>query len=126
MTIRFDAAELPELPAGWQRDFLFYSDGWEKDSDRNTITGETVEPLPFHGMSAYPYPSHETYPQDESASGLSASLQHASHWTRMRFGDFVKEYRDNAPPSLPWDREPLCENPVCEEISRSESILPVY
>jgi Tfp pilus assembly protein PilF len=46
----FDASALPPLPAGWRRDWLFVSDGWEKDADKNTVAGQTVEPLPFHGM----------------------------------------------------------------------------
>jgi hypothetical protein len=46
----FDASSLPSLPAGWTRDWLFVSDGWEKDADKNTIASQTVEPLPFHGM----------------------------------------------------------------------------
>ena len=60
----FDAASLPPLPAGWQRDFLLKVDGWAKDQDPNTAFGTSVEPLPFHDMSAYPYPERETYPDD--------------------------------------------------------------
>lgn len=62
ITVEFDASRLPPLKTGWQRDFILYSDGWDKDGDINTLTSQTVEPLPFHGMSAYPYPSHEQYP----------------------------------------------------------------
>jgi tetratricopeptide (TPR) repeat protein len=46
----FDASPLPPLPAGWARDWLFVSDGWEKDADKNTVASQTIEPLPFHGM----------------------------------------------------------------------------
>jgi len=46
----FDASGLPPLPDGWVRDWLFVSDGWDKDADENTVAGQTVEPLPFHGM----------------------------------------------------------------------------
>ncbi|MCK5370499.1 MAG: ASPIC/UnbV domain-containing protein, partial [Cyclobacteriaceae bacterium] len=53
-TISFDAAKLPKLHEGWKRDFLIYSVGWVKDGDLNTALGQTVEPLPFHGMSQYP------------------------------------------------------------------------
>ena len=62
ITIEFDAAATPPLPAGWRRDFLLYSDSWLKDADLNTATGQAVEPLPFHGMSRYPYGSEESYP----------------------------------------------------------------
>jgi tetratricopeptide (TPR) repeat protein len=61
-TIEFDAASLPELPEGWTRDFLVHSVGWVKDGDLNTAHGQTVEPLPFHGMSRYPYGPEEAYP----------------------------------------------------------------
>jgi hypothetical protein len=53
---------LPALPDGWRRDFLLYFDGWAKDADANTAFGQTVEPLPFHAMSQYPYPAAERYP----------------------------------------------------------------
>jgi tetratricopeptide (TPR) repeat protein len=46
----FEAAGLPALPAGWARDYLVVLDGWDKDADKNTVAGQTVEPLPFHGM----------------------------------------------------------------------------
>jgi hypothetical protein len=61
--LRFDAGDT-RLPAGWTRDFLLLVDGWAKDSDPNTAHSQTVEPLPFHGMSQYPYPKGEHYPED--------------------------------------------------------------
>ena len=64
ITVKFDASRLPALKPGWARDFILYSDGWDKDGDINTLTSQTVEPLPFHGMSAYPYPDTEHYPDD--------------------------------------------------------------
>lgn len=65
ITVEFDASRLPTLKPGWVRDFILYSDGWDKDGDINTLTSQTVEPLPFHGMSAYPYPKTEQYPTDK-------------------------------------------------------------
>jgi tetratricopeptide (TPR) repeat protein len=47
------------------RDFLLKVDGWAKDSDPNTAFPGSVEPLPFHAMSRYPYPPGEHYPRDE-------------------------------------------------------------
>ncbi|TNE63922.1 MAG: tetratricopeptide repeat protein [Bacteroidetes bacterium] len=64
MTVTFDASALPPLPAGWKRDFLIYSEGWIKDGDLNTAHGKTVEPLPFHGMTRYPYGADEAFPDD--------------------------------------------------------------
>jgi hypothetical protein len=62
----FDASKLTSLPAGWTRDFLLKVDGWAKDRDPNTAFSQTVEPLPFHGMSSYPYPATEQFPQDQT------------------------------------------------------------
>jgi hypothetical protein len=62
--LRFRAASLPELPQGWKRDFLLLVDGWAKDADANTAFSQSVLPLPFHGMSRYPYPAPEHYPED--------------------------------------------------------------
>ena len=58
------AGRLPALPPDWRRDFLLLVDGWAKDSDANTAFSQTVEPLPFHAMSAYPYATSEHYPDD--------------------------------------------------------------
>jgi hypothetical protein len=65
--LTFDATALPPLPpadTGWRRDFLLLVDGWAKDADANTAFSQTVEPLPFHGMSRYPYPDAEHFPND--------------------------------------------------------------
>ncbi len=64
LTLRFSAEGLPELPEGWRRDFLVFLDGWAKDRDPNTHEALFVEPLPFHGMSGYPYGPDEAYPDD--------------------------------------------------------------
>ena len=60
--IEYDATKLPPLPAGWKRDFVVVSDGWDKDFDKNTVTGQSYGPWPFHAMSAYPYPETERHP----------------------------------------------------------------
>ncbi|MBK8268247.1 MAG: hypothetical protein IPK83_08050 [Planctomycetes bacterium] len=46
------------------RDFVVHTDGWLKDGDLNSATGKTVDPLPFHGMTAFPYPQDETPPAE--------------------------------------------------------------
>jgi Tfp pilus assembly protein PilF len=60
----FPATALPPLAPGWRRDFLLLVDGWAKDADPNTAFGQSVEPLPFHAMSRYPYPEAEHFPDD--------------------------------------------------------------
>ncbi len=64
ITVEFDVRDAPLLPAGWSRDFILYSDSWLKDADLNTGSGQAVDPLPFHGMSRYPYGTDESYPLD--------------------------------------------------------------
>jgi len=63
--LTFDAGALPPLPEGWVRDWCVTTRGWVKDADMNQAVRETVGPLPFHGMSAYPYPDTEKYPHAE-------------------------------------------------------------
>ena len=63
VAITFDA-DLPPPAPGLRRDFLVYVHGWLKDTDLNTAYGDRVGPLPFHGMSAYPYAAPESYPDD--------------------------------------------------------------
>jgi tetratricopeptide (TPR) repeat protein len=62
LALRFSADGLPLLPRGWKRNFLLLVDGWAKESESNTAYGHSVEPLPFHGMSRYPYGPNEHYP----------------------------------------------------------------
>jgi hypothetical protein len=62
LRLRFDAAQAPPLRDGWRRDYLVFLDGWAKDRDPNTHGALFVEPLPFHGMKGYPYPSDQSYP----------------------------------------------------------------
>ena len=64
LMLNFPASNLPALPAGWSRDFLLLVDGWAKDADANTAFSQSVLPLPFHAMSAYPYKASEHFPAD--------------------------------------------------------------
>jgi hypothetical protein len=60
--LEFDSSQLPALPSGWVRDYLFYADGFAKDMDFYAAYGYTVAPLPFHAMHGYPFIGTETYP----------------------------------------------------------------
>lgn len=64
LRLQLDATALPKLKPGWTRDFILKVDGWAKDRDANTAYSQTVEPLPFHAMSQYPYSAREHYPTD--------------------------------------------------------------
>src|SRR6266508_3294799 len=62
ISLSFDARKLPPLPAGWNRTFLLYADGFSKEMDINSASPDQLLPLPFHGMSKYPYAEPEAYP----------------------------------------------------------------
>ena len=65
LTVTFSQTDAPSLRHGWERDYLLYSDGWLKDGDLNTATGQTVGPLPFQGITVYPYDSEQKMPEND-------------------------------------------------------------
>ena len=85
----FDPHNLPALPAGWVRDYFFYANGFEKDLDFYAAYAFSVEPLPRHGMIAYPYPPGKEYPED--AQHLGYELEYNT-----------RERSDRLPPSLTY------------------------
>jgi len=62
--LEFDPHGLVKLPPGWMRDYFFYANGFEKDLDFYAAYAFTVEPLPKHGLSPYPYAEGKEYPTD--------------------------------------------------------------
>jgi tetratricopeptide (TPR) repeat protein len=96
----FDAEKLPALPPHWKRDYFFYANGYVKDMDWWDASPFTVAQLPFHGMSTYPYPKTERYPDDADA------LAYQLDWNdRFDSGEPVRSYRFNYQllPSTPTD-----------------------
>ncbi len=84
----FDANKLPALPAHWKRDYFFYANGYVKDMDWWDATPFTVSELPFHGMSRYPYPATEKFPDDPG------SIDYQLKWNdRFDSGEPVRSYR---------------------------------
>lgn len=65
IALKFDAASLPAVGPGRTRSFVLVSHAYCKDMDLYTATPQTLEPLPFNGMSRYPYPPSEHYPDSE-------------------------------------------------------------
>jgi hypothetical protein len=97
----FEAENLAALPAHWKRDYFFYANGFVKDMDWWDASPFTVAQMPFHGMSTYPYPAGEKYPDD------AASLDYRLNWNdRFESGEPVRSYRFNyqllpsAPPEI--------------------------
>jgi len=62
IALAFDAAALPPLPEGWTRTFLLYADGFSKEMNLHSSSPDELLPLPFHGMTQYPYAAPEAYP----------------------------------------------------------------
>ena len=98
----FSDASLPPLPAGWKRDYFFYADGFVKDMDFYEALPFTVAEMPFHGMTAYPYPSREHFPDDP------ATLRYRLDWNdRMESGDRTQSYR--------FDYERVLSSPMTKD-----------
>ncbi|MHB8970579.1 MAG: FG-GAP-like repeat-containing protein [Pirellulaceae bacterium] len=66
ITLQFSVADFGPVPAGFVRSFVLKTDSYCKDMDLYTAFPTTVEPLPFHGMSGYPYEDSEQYPDTET------------------------------------------------------------
>jgi len=62
IAVEFDATSIPGPAPGRVRSFILVSHAYCKDMDLYTATPQTLEPLPFRGMSRYPYPATERYP----------------------------------------------------------------
>jgi tetratricopeptide (TPR) repeat protein len=96
----FDTEQLPALPAHWKRDYFFYANGFVKDMDWWDASPFTVAQVPFHGMSTYPYPASEAFPDD--ADALKYQLDWNDRWDS---GEPVRAYRFDyrERPSTPQD-----------------------
>jgi hypothetical protein len=66
IALAFDARSLSPVREGWRRTFLLYADGFSKEMDLNSSSPDQLAPLPFHGMSGYPYGQGEAYPATDA------------------------------------------------------------
>ncbi len=64
MRLEFDAKKLPELKEGWTRSYVLRSYGYCKDADPFSATSDSIEPLPWKGMPAYPFGPAGERPRD--------------------------------------------------------------
>ncbi|MCF6263186.1 MAG: FG-GAP-like repeat-containing protein [Xanthomonadales bacterium] len=72
--------ELPKL--GWRREFLLYLNGFVKDGDKYTASDGQLAPLPYAGMTQYPYP------RDQSVSEI---------FSRDDYREYIKNYQTRKP-----------------------------
>ncbi len=78
--------ELPKLPENREYTFLLFADGYSKEMDINSGSPESVLPLPFKGMTKYPYDSSEKYPMtDEKRKIYDETLTRFSRGGIARF-----------------------------------------
>ncbi|HZY72313.1 MAG TPA: hypothetical protein VFE22_04325, partial [Edaphobacter sp.] len=91
----FSAAALPPLPSHWKRDYFFYANGFVKDMDFYEASPFTVAQMPFHEMTAYPYPSSEHYPEN------SRTLKYELDWNdRFESGDRTQRFQFDYKPTV--------------------------
>jgi hypothetical protein len=65
LTLRFAANAFGPVKPGCRRSFILKTDSYCKDMDLYTAYGDTVEPLPFHAMTSYPYGPEQRYPDND-------------------------------------------------------------
>jgi Flp pilus assembly protein TadD len=62
VTLAFPAP--PDPPAGWVRDYVLRLDGWIKDGNASSFTGDQVDPLPHGTMKGYPFGAERELDQE--------------------------------------------------------------
>jgi hypothetical protein len=83
--LRLEFDEQP-VPAGLERTYVILVDGYHQ-----TIA-DTVEPLPFHGMSNYPYAAVEHYPDDADHQAYLAEWNTRIHVAGEHSLDVVADF----------------------------------
>ena len=61
LALSFDVP--PAIEPGSTRTFLLFVHGYSKEMNPRSASPDTVGPLPFRGMSGYPYGNREHYPR---------------------------------------------------------------
>ena len=94
ISLKFPETSLDKLSNGWERDFLFYNDGWLKDGDLNTAQGQTASPLPFHGMLSYPPKSNDSLSIDNNHNEYMKTYNTRNISTNS-FKNEIRNYKAN-------------------------------
>ncbi len=82
VALEFGPAQEAAIRPGWRRDFILYLDGFVKDGDRYTAHAGQVAPMPYAGMTAYPYADDRQ----------SSAVFNDSHYQR-----YLREYQTRRP-----------------------------
>lgn len=90
-----------EIPEGMERTFLFYSVGYDKDADLNTLAGQTSLPLPFSRMSQYPEQNDiQSVSEAEFGSRINRSQSWARFWHQIQNPEVVHSAEDAKVPEV--------------------------
>lgn len=73
--IEFDGRALSPLPPGWARSFVLRSVAYCKDADPFTATSDSVGPLPWKGMKAFPPLPGDHRPDDPAYAAYLREYQ---------------------------------------------------
>ncbi len=87
--LEFEAAGLPPLPDGWTRAYVLRAYGYCKDADPFTATSDTIEPLPWRGMPAFPLATDVSRPATQAYRDYLREFQ-----TRPAGGDDLRPVRN--------------------------------
>lgn len=82
LLLEFDSSALPALARGWRRDYLLHLDGYVKDGDKYTAHAGRLDPVPYAGLTTYPYD-----PEDGARAIFSSPA----------YRDYVTRYQTRAP-----------------------------
>ena len=76
LDLSFAADALPSVAPGLRRSWFVHVEGWIKDQEPSTVSGDTIGPLPWRDMPAYPYT-----PRDPgSVAGTDAQRVYDARW----------------------------------------------
>jgi tetratricopeptide (TPR) repeat protein len=98
VAVSFDARALPGLTPGLARTYLLHAHGYSKEMDINSSSPDTVGPLPFGRMTAYPYGAGESYP------GTTAHRHYQNSHNTRRVRTSVPSI--DAASAIRWEIEP--------------------
>jgi Tfp pilus assembly protein PilF len=76
LDLSFAADVLPPVAPGNRRAWFVHVEGWIKDQEPSTVSGDTIGPLPWRDMPAYPYAPQAT----GSVAGTDAQRAYDARW----------------------------------------------
>jgi hypothetical protein len=75
LAVSWDASAFPPLAPDQTRTLLLYAVGYSKEMNARSASPDRVEPLPFHGMTKYPYDASDAAPSTHTHQAYLAHYQ---------------------------------------------------